>query len=88
MVMIGGLGNHKGAVVGALVMTILQKLLSIFSVELSLMNLPFATSYLQYIVTGVILICVLIYRSTGLIPEEPLKTPAWEAVKHDTERST
>lgn len=88
MVMIGGLGNHKGAIVGALVMTVLQKVLSIFTVELSLMNLPFATSYLQYIVYGVILICVLIYRPTGLIPEGPLKTPAWEAVKHDTERST
>jgi len=81
MVMVGGLANNKGVVCGALLMTLAEKVLGIVSVELSLLNLPFEPSYLRYVVYGVIMIIVLLYRPSGIIREGPLKTPAWKVVE-------
>lgn len=81
MVMVGGLANNKGAFFGAFVMTLVEKTLSIISIELSLLHLPFDPSYLRYVILGAIMIFVLLYKPSGIIPEGRVKTPAWRVVE-------
>ncbi len=78
MVLLGGAANHRGAVLGALVVALLDRLtqpglLAIlgifwtFSVDLN---------YLRYIAIGVLIILILRFRPQGLLPERPIATPA------------
>ncbi len=72
MVILGGLANNKGAVVGALLLTVLQT-----STQFGISALGIAASaeanYLRYILVSVLLIVVLVFRPKGLIPERPQK---------------
>lgn len=83
MVMVGGLANNKGVVCGALLMTFAEKILGIVSVELSLLKLPLDPSYFRYVIYGIIMLVILLYRPSGIIREAPLKTPAWKVIKEN-----
>ena len=72
MVILGGLANNKGAVLGALLLTALQT-----STQFGISALGIAASaemnYIRYIVISLLLIVVLVFRPKGLIPEQPQK---------------
>lgn len=77
MVVLGGLGSIRGAVVGAAVVTSLNLVvLPTLAVELNnlrqsgALNLPaqFEVSKYQRLIYGIILIIMMIYRSQGLVP--------------------
>ncbi len=77
MVVLGGLGSIRGAVVGAAVVTSLNLvILPTLAVELNnlrssgAINLPsqFEVSKYQRLIYGIILIIMMIYRSQGLVP--------------------
>ncbi len=78
MVILGGQANNLGAIFGVLVMTAIDRFTrgSIFS--MLGIDLPFDVSYARYVVTGLVLALLVMYRPQGLFPERPLRTPAWE----------
>jgi len=85
MVMLGGPANNKGVLLGAAIVTLIDQLFnaSIFNalgVPLP-RNILLAIPYIKYMVMGIIIILLLMYRPQGLIPEKPLKTPIVEAMR-------
>lgn len=76
MIVLGGLGNNKGALLGTLIVTFLQKLLSIMAITIPIANAALVLNYSVYVIEGVIFILLLIYKPKGLLVEEPVKTPA------------
>ncbi len=86
MVVLGGLGSIRGAILGAAIVTILNlQVLKVFSVWLnglrsegvevfgySLAHLPtqFEPSKYERLIFGIILIAMMLYRPQGLVPEK------------------
>ncbi|HEX9341030.1 MAG TPA: branched-chain amino acid ABC transporter permease [Thermoplasmata archaeon] len=80
MVLLGGLANHRGAVAGVLLLTVLDRFtqppfLAIFGV---FWTFPVDLNYLRYIGIGVLIILILRFRPQGLVPERPVPTPVPE----------
>lgn len=81
MVILGGSANNLGVAFGVLVMTFIDRFTrgSMFS-ALGI-SVPFDVGYARYVLTGLILTVLVMYRPQGLFPERPLRTPAWEVWK-------
>ena len=80
MVLLGGLANHRGAVAGVLLLTVLDRFtqppfLAIFGI---FWTFPVDLNYLRYIGIGVLIILILRFRPQGLVPERPVPTPVPE----------
>ncbi|RFA96161.1 branched-chain amino acid ABC transporter permease [Pyrobaculum aerophilum] len=73
VVILGGTANNAGVIVGALIYISMKRLI-IFGKEYLNPYLPFDVAWLEYILVGVIILAILIYRPQGLIPERLLKT--------------
>ena len=73
MIVLGGLGNMRGAVLGALIVTVLDRVTQVMAIQLDMMGSQFEFNYVRFIVFGVILLLMLRYRPQGLLPE-PLET--------------
>lgn len=78
MVVLGGVGNNRGALLGALVVTLLNRLTAILSIVLNSMDSPFEFNYVRYILFGGILLWTIRYRRQGLLPEQVRTTVAHE----------
>ncbi|MCC7450200.1 MAG: branched-chain amino acid ABC transporter permease [Anaerolineae bacterium] len=76
MVVLGGVGNNRGALFGALVVTILNRVTAILSIWMNASGSPFEFNYVRYIVFALILLWVLRYRRQGLLPEHAETTVA------------
>jgi branched-chain amino acid transport system permease protein len=74
MVVLGGLGNSKGALLGALLITILNRLTAIAAIQMNMAGSDLEFNYFRYILLGIILILMLLYRPKGLLPEPPHTT--------------
>lgn len=81
MMILGGNANNRGVLLGALVLTLLQR----GSVVLGLVVQPLIPNfnasivvYSEYVLEALILILLLIFRPKGLIPEGRIKTKAYE----------
>ncbi len=73
MVVLGGVGNNRGALLGAFVLAFLDSSTSLVTV---LVNVPSAEiSYLRNMVVALLLIFMLVFRPKGIIPERPLRIP-------------
>jgi branched-chain amino acid transport system permease protein len=79
MVIVGGVANNKGAVVGALLLTALQTSTQFGIIALGI-SATAEVDYLRYIAISALLIVVLVFRPKGLIPEKPQKTTIASAV--------
>jgi branched-chain amino acid transport system permease protein len=80
MVVLGGLGNHRGALLGALVVTLLDRVTAIAAIQLNALGYDFEFNYVRYIIFGLILLLMLRFRPQGLLPERSETTRAHEAV--------
>ncbi len=76
MVVLGGLGNSKGALLGALLITVLNQVTAIAAIQLNMLGTDVEFNYFRYILLGVILILMLLYRPKGLLPENTRTTDA------------
>ncbi|MFQ6012442.1 MAG: branched-chain amino acid ABC transporter permease [Thermoplasmata archaeon] len=78
MVILGGVANNWGAVIGAAFLTLLDFVTR--PTFLALLGIsarpPFDINYLRYLSIGLIIVLVLMYRPQGLVPERPVETPA------------
>ena len=73
MILIGGLANNKGVLVGTLLFVTLRKFIIFFKDSLQ-PYVPFDVVWLDFLLLGVILIAVLLYRPQGIFTEKPTKT--------------
>lgn len=78
MVILGGVSNHKGVFVGAVLITLLDLVTRpvFFAMFDIFWRPPFDMNYVRYVATGVIIVLVLMFRPGGLIPERPVETEA------------
>lgn len=79
MTMLGGSANNKGMLAGTLVITLLDQLTNastLGEMGISVEALPININYIKYMVIGLTIILVLMFRPQGMFPEKPLKTPA------------
>ncbi len=78
MIVLGGLGNNRGALLGALLITILDRLTAITAIRMNMLGFQWEFNYVRYILFGVILLLMLRYRPQGLLPEPTQTTRAHE----------
>jgi branched-chain amino acid transport system permease protein len=76
MVVLGGLGNSKGALFGALLITIINRVTAILAIQLNMSGIDIEFNYFRYILLGAILLLMLLYRPKGLLPEPTRTTNA------------
>ncbi len=78
MVVLGGIGNNRGAVFGALVVTVLNRATALLSIWGNSTGSRFEFNYMRYIVFALILLWILRFRRQGLFPERSETTIAHE----------
>ncbi|MBZ0294974.1 MAG: branched-chain amino acid ABC transporter permease [Anaerolineae bacterium] len=83
MVVLGGLGNNRGALLGALLITVLDRVTAISAIQLNMMGSDFEFNYLRFILFGVILLLMLRFRPQGLLPEPQQTTEAHDFLAGD-----
>jgi branched-chain amino acid transport system permease protein len=81
MVILGGVANNLGVLIGTLVMTTVDHFLSPSFLSIIGFRVEFDITYVKYVITGLIMILVLMFRPEGAIPEKPVKTPLLELAK-------
>ena len=80
MVVLGGLGNNKGALLGALIITVLDRVTAIGAIQMNMLGSQFEFNYVRYIIFGIILLLMLRYRPQGILPE-PLQTTKGDVLR-------
>jgi branched-chain amino acid transport system permease protein len=80
MVVLGGVGNNRGVLLGALIVTVLDRLTAITAIQLNSLGLAWEFNYVRYIIFGLILLLMLRFRPQGLLPERAQTTTAHEVV--------
>jgi len=87
MVVLGGLGNNRGALLGAALISVMDRFTQIAAIQLNMMDIPFEFNYMRFIMFGVILLLMLRYRPQGLLPEPPFTTPAHRVLQSDSAKA-
>ncbi len=75
MVVLGGLGNNRGALLGAFLVTVLDRVTAISAIQLNMLGAQWEFNYVRFILFGLILLLMLRYRPQGIWPE-PTRTTA------------
>jgi len=82
MMILGGTGNNKGVLLGTLVLTGINEATAILTTQLQFnqfyVGISSQLNYLRFIIEGVILILILLYRPGGILPEKPIRTTAFK----------
>lgn len=83
MVLLGGAGNNLGVLLGAFAFVAARIFLMAYKFEItSLLHLPFEAVWFEYILFGVVMLLILMYRPEGLLKEKPIITrPIKKVVK-------
>lgn len=84
MILIGGLANNKGVLVGTLLFVALRKLITFFKDSLDFV--PFDVVWLDLLLLGGILLAVLLFRPQGLIVEKPTHTLGYKPKERGIKR--
>jgi len=79
MILIGGLANNKGVIVGTLIFVTLRKFIIYFKDSLEGF-VPFDVVWLDFLLLGIILLVVLLYRPQGIFVEKPTPTLSMNSV--------
>lgn len=83
MVVLGGIGNNRGTLLGAFVVTVINRLTAILSIWANAQGIKFEFNYVRYIVFALILLLVLGFRRQGLLPEQTETTVAHNELSTD-----
>lgn len=84
MVLVGGVGNNWGAIAGAMLLALMDRVGYIIGSRLATEYGMLWGGYLYYIVYGLAIIIAIAFRPQGLVPEKPVKTPAWRVYIEET----
>lgn len=80
MVVLGGIGNTRGAILGAFIIAFLQRFTQIVAIQLNMAGIALEFNYVRFIMFGIILLLMMRYRPQGLLPESPLTTHAHQVL--------
>lgn len=80
MVLLGGVGNNIGSVLGAILLSLFERFSQASMLEVFGIRVGFDISYLRYMIIGLLIVLVLMFRSEGIIPEKPVKTPLYDVL--------
>lgn len=75
IVMLGGVGNNIGVLVGAGIWIGLDRALRV--IKDLLPGVPFTEDYVRFLLTGVFIVLLVTYRPSGIVPEREVRTVAW-----------
>lgn len=81
MIILGGFGNLKGSLLGAAIITLVDRALTFVTPQLGLTVI--SPDYLRWVIVGLLIVVVLLVNPKGLLPEKPVKTPALEEVRKE-----
>ncbi|MCD6323613.1 MAG: branched-chain amino acid ABC transporter permease [Desulfurococcales archaeon] len=81
MVILGGMANNKGAIVGAAILTFVDRALTFVTPNLQITVIT--PDYIRWMIVGLLIVLVLMFLPQGLVPEKPVKTPALKAVEEE-----
>lgn len=73
MILIGGLANNKGVIIGTLIFVTLRKVIIFYKDSLEGI-VPFDAVWLDFLLLGIILLLILLYRPQGIFVEKPTAT--------------
>ena len=79
IVIIGGAANNMGVVVGTFTYVAFKRFISFYKEQLAFV--PFEVIWLDYLLLGVVLILIQMYRPGGIIPEKPTSTLSSKKLK-------
>ncbi|MEM3449679.1 MAG: branched-chain amino acid ABC transporter permease [Nitrososphaerota archaeon] len=71
--MLGGIGNNLGMLVGVFAFTVLRTLIYAYKTEVTAI-IPISPEWLEYIMVGLVIIVMVLFRPQGLLPEKPALT--------------
>ncbi len=74
MIVLGGMANHRGALLGVFIITVLDRATAVVAVQLSMSDISIEFNYVRFILFGVILLLMLRFRPQGILPEKPQTT--------------
>ncbi len=75
MILLGGLGNSRGVVAGVCAFVTARITLTTYKFEIAqAFNLPFDPVWLEYILFGLLMLLILVYRPEGIFKEKPIYT--------------
>jgi len=80
MVILGGAANNVGVVLGAFAFVALRRFIDYYKVQLAPF-VPFSVVWLDYLLLGVMLILIQMYRPEGLIREKPTSTLGYKKLE-------
>ncbi|RMF82805.1 MAG: branched-chain amino acid ABC transporter permease [Chloroflexi bacterium] len=86
MVVLGGLGNMRGALLGAAVITLLRRVTQVAAIQLNQSGVDLEFNFVRFILLGIILLIMLRYRPQGLLPESRRTTVAHDALLTDANK--
>ncbi len=72
IVIIGGAANNMGVMLGAFTYVAFKRFISFYKEQLAFV--PFEVIWLDYLLLGIVLIIIQMYRPGGIIPEKPTST--------------
>lgn len=81
MVVLGGIANNRGVILGAAIMTVIDRGTQMMAIQLQAFGGIVELNYLRYIIVGILMLIILMFRQRGILPEKPVKTPAYEVIK-------
>ena len=81
MILIGGLANNKGVLIGTLIFVTLRKFIIFFKDSFEGF-IPFDVVWLDFLLLGVILLAILLYRPQGIFVEKPTPTISYQGETH------
>ena len=84
MVVLGGIGNNRGALLGAALITVMDRFTQIAAIQMNMSGSPIEFNYARFILFGVILLLMLRYRPQGLLPESRRTTDAHAVLRRIT----
>lgn len=75
MVILGGMGNNKGAIIGAAIITFVDRVLTFVTPSFGI-TAYITPDYIRWMIVGLLIVLVLLFKPSGLIPAKPIETPA------------
>jgi branched-chain amino acid transport system permease protein len=86
MILIGGLANNKGVIIGTLLFVTLRKFIIFFKDSFQGF-VPFDVIWLDFLLLGVILLAVLLYRPQGIFAEKSTPTISSKDNEHEEQNT-
>jgi branched-chain amino acid transport system permease protein len=71
----------KGSLIGAAVVTFVDRALTFITPQLGVTLI--SPDYLRWVIVGLLIVVVLMVSPRGILPEEPIKTPALDIVSDE-----